>query len=101
MADDPLKDLTARVEHIEKSVHKICERLFVVERKLLITGSVFTMGDSAPEGNEKRELNALNDVSQLLGNFSSDLKLRLQDLLEDEDECCPMLAGTGPDDQKA
>ena len=98
MTDATLETVVARVNSIEESLSMVWQLLFRVERKLLTAGMLLTMDDISPDRGS--ELHVVEGVSNLLQNISSDFKLQLKELDDAQENCCPMLAGTGPDDQK-
>jgi hypothetical protein len=99
MGHDGLEELTARVAFLEKIVPETWKRLFMVERKLLIGGTIFTVAELLPGQEEQSEIDSLKLIAESLSDVSPEFKLRLKDLDKDEGECCPMLPGIDPEDQ--
>ena len=82
-------NLTARVENLERITAYLKERLFRAERRLLIAGTLLTHADEVP----------LHGFVATLKEASREFSSELRDLDDEENNCCPMLAGVDADDQ--
>ena len=98
MTDTTLDALVAKVNTLEQSLTMVWQLLYRVERKLLTAGMLLTMDDLSPDRGSEPQV--IEGVSNLLQNISSDFKCQLTELDAAQGRCCPMLPGSGPDDQK-
>ena|ERR1700744_4995543 len=97
MPENGLEVLSKKIDALEESVGEIRQRLFSLERKLLVTGTMLTHGEVLPEPKKRVEIEHIRLFAESLGKISPEFILRLKELDEDQDECCPMISGAGLD----
>ena len=99
MPDDGRDGLEIRVAALESQIAAMCRRLFSVERRMLLTGQLLSIGDLPSSDSKDLESDVLHSFSHALGEVSTEFRLRLHVLDEEEDKCCPMHPGADQDDQ--